>query len=108
MGKDKDRNPHRAVNTPTAQPLANSLQPPAQNNDSNKWVINLSSTHLSQAQGYLLAKGPNYAVIPKNPPYLEYITSIESVCQKLDHQEGEELRVDINRVLRIFDPLNPI
>ena len=32
-------------------------------------------------------------------PLLEYITSIDTVCQKLDHQEAEELRTDINRVL---------
>ena len=31
---------------------------------------------------------------------MEYITFVESACQKLDHQEAEELRVDINRVLR--------
>ena len=45
MGKDTDRDPyHRAVNTLTAQPLSNSIQLSAWNKDSNKWVINLSST----------------------------------------------------------------
>ena len=29
------------------------------------------------------------------PPHLEYITSIKSVCQKLDHQEAKELRTNI-------------
>ena len=74
MGKDEDRDL-------TAQPLANFIQLPAQNN-SNKWVINLSNTLLSQAQETLLAKGPNYAVAPKIP-HLEYITSEELACQKL-------------------------
>ena len=32
-------------------------------------------------------------------PHLEYITSMGSVYQKLDHQEAEELRGDINREL---------
>ena len=78
------------------QPLAKNNQLQAQSNP-NKWVINLSSTPLSHAQGYLLSEGPNYTVAPT--PHLEYITSIESACQKLDHQEGEEIRADINRVL---------
>ena len=33
-------------------------------------------------------------------PHLEYITAIESACQKLDHQEAEELRANVNRILR--------
>ena len=37
-------------------------------------------------------------------PHLEYITSIASAWQKLDHQEAEELRADINRVLRSSHP----
>ena len=54
---------------------------------------------LTQSQESLLSKGPNYAVAPK-APNLEYITAIESVCQKLDQQDAEGLRAGINRVLR--------
>ena len=32
--------------------------------------------------------------------HLQYITGIESACQKLEHQGGEELGADINRILR--------
>ena len=56
MGKDKD-------NELTAQPLANTTQPPAQSNF-NKRVIYLSSTPLSQAQESSLFKWPNYSVAP--------------------------------------------
>ena len=59
IGKEKDRDL-------TAQPPANSTQPPAQSN-CNKWVINLSSIPLSQAKESFLAKGPNYTVAQKNP-----------------------------------------
>ena len=59
----------------TTQLLANNNWSQAQNN-SNKWVVNLSSTHLFQSQESLLFKGSNYAVATK-PPHLEYITSIE-------------------------------
>ena len=41
-----------------------------------KWVINLSSKPLTTAQRSVLAKGPNFAVLPKHPPKLEYITAI--------------------------------
>ena len=37
---------------------------------------------------------------PRHPPSLEYITAIESVCTILGQQNAEELRAEINRVLR--------
>ena len=67
---------------------------------SHKWVINLSSKPLTQPQRSLLAKGPNYAIAPRHPPNLEYLTAIESVCTKLSQQDAQELRADINTVLR--------
>ena len=39
-------------------------------------------------------------VSPKHPPNLEYITAREAACPKLSQQDAEELRVDINGVLR--------
>ena len=69
-----------------------------------KWVINLSSKPLTKAQRSVLAKGPNFAVSPKHPPNLEYITAIEAACTKLSQQDAEELRADVNQVL---EPLNP-
>ena len=63
---------------------------------SHKCIINLSSTPLRS----LLAKGPNYAIAPRHPPNLGYITAIESVCPKLSQQDVEELRPDVNKVLR--------
>ena len=75
---------------------------------SPKWVINLSSKPLTPAQRSVLAKGPNFAVIPKHPPNLEYITAIEAACTKLSQQDAEELRANINWVLRASHPQNPI
>ena len=48
-----------------------------------KWVINLSNKPLTPAQRSVLAKGHNFAVSPKQPPNLEYITAIEAACTKL-------------------------
>ena len=72
------------------------------------WVINVSSKPLTPAQRSVLAKGPNFAVTPKHPPNLEYITAIEAACTKLSQQDAEELRADINLVLRASHPLNLI
>ena len=109
MGKEKGRELScRAVNTPTTQPQANSSQLPAQNNDSNKWAINLSSTPLSQAKESLLSKGSNYAIAPKNPPHKGYITSFESFCQKLDHQRLRNSGQILTVFLEVLTPLNPI
>ena len=79
----------------------NSPQGPSSLEEPNpNWVINLSSKALTKAQRSVLAKGPNFAVSPKNSLNLEYITAIEAACTKLSQQNAEELRADINLVLR--------
>ena len=72
-----------------------------------KWVMNLSSKPLTPAQRSVLAKGSNFVVTPKQPPNLEYITAIEAACTKLSQQDAEELRAEVNRVLRSSHPPNP-
>ena len=62
---------------------------------------------MTPAQRSVLAKGPNFAVSPRQPPNLEYITAIEAVCTKLSQQDAEELRADVNRVLRASHPPKP-
>ena len=59
---------------------------------------------MTQAQRSVLAKGPNFAVAPMHPPNLEYIMTIETTCTKLGQQDAEELRAEINRVLRYSHP----
>ena len=56
-----------------------------------KWVINASDTLLTEVQEKLLAHGPNYAVVPKHPPIIEVITSVEKTCQKM--VKGEAGRI---------------
>ena len=46
-------------------------------------------------------------VTPKHPPNLEYITAIEAACTKLSQQDAEELRANINWVLRASHPPKP-
>ena len=104
-GKDRDRDL-------ITQPPANSTQLPAQTN-SNKWVINLFSIPLSQAQESLLAKRPNYVVAPKNSPHLEYITSNRISLPKFRPSGGQGTQGrhqnsgQTSRVLRISHPPKP-
>ena len=62
---------------------------------------------MTPAQRSVLAKGPNFVVTPKQPPNLEYITVIEAACTKLSQEDTEELRAEVNRVLRFSHPPNP-
>ena len=64
----------------------------AQRSDTSKWVKNLLDKPLTEVQKSLLAYGPNYAIIPKNPPKEEYIAAIEHACQKLTEGEADELK----------------
>ena len=76
-----------------------------------KWVINLSNKPLTPAQrseGLFWLKDPTLWLPPRQPPNLEYITAIEAACTKLSQQDAEELRGDINRVLRSSHPPNLI
>ena len=66
----------------------------------SKWVKNLSDKPLTQAQRRLLAHGPNYAIIPRNPPKEEYIAAIEQACHKLKEGEADELRVEVKNLLK--------
>ena len=59
---------------PTLLPPSRLLQGSSSEDPNPKWVINLSSKPLTQAQRSVLAKGPNFVVSPKDPPNLEYIT----------------------------------
>ena len=87
---------HTCTNT------VNSSVPPVNNtcNTNNKWVINISSRPLTQAQEKLLAHGPNYAVVPKSPPTTEYIAVIEQAWSKLQPGEAEELRGEVKSIIK--------
>ena len=105
------RLPRRTALSPgkTTSPLPPSRLPQGSSNEepNPKWVINLSNKPLTPAQRSVLAKGPNYVVTPRQPPNLEYITAIEAACTKLSQQDAEELRADVNRVLRSSHPPKP-
>ena len=82
------------------QGIANNYQAGNLNNTNNKWVTNLSKTSLTEGQESLLAKDPNFALAPSNIPSTDYITVVESICSKSKEQEVQELRADVNSLLR--------
>ena len=60
-----------------------------------KWVRNISSNPLTEAQMKLLSHRPNYAMVPKNPPIMEYIATIDKACTSLQPGKAEELRGEV-------------
>ena len=71
----------------------------------DKWVINLSKTPLTQEQLSLLQK----ALImpsPPNTPIEAYIASTEQAANKLPTQEADELRSDVNRLIKKLQQQN--
>ena len=77
----------------------NQSQDPKLTSAQRKWVINLSSTPLTQLHRKNLAHGPKFVVAPKTT-YREYITAIEPAHRSLNTTKAEELRADIYRIFR--------
>ena len=71
-----------------------------------KWVHNLSKTPLTSAQEKALGRGPNFAVVAREPPVSKYISQIERVCQQLKQGE-EELRAATKQIFMNIQPPKP-
>ena len=59
----------------------------------------MSKTPLTAAQQSLLAKGPNFVVTAK-PPNIDYIAAIKAVSSNLTEQDAQELKADVNSLLK--------
>ena len=69
-------------------------------NNNNKWAGNLSNTPLTPTQHSLPGKGPNFAVTPKSHPNIDCISAIESISHKLTEHDVQELKSDVNSLLK--------
>ena len=93
-------------------PITTSIQGPSitmqgldtDENKENIWVRNLSKTPLTNAKEKVLARGPNFAIVPKEPPVIEYVAAIEKACQQLKQGEAEELRGKIKSIIKKIHP----
>ena len=70
----------------------------------DKWVINISNTPLTAEQEKLLAHGPNYAIVPREPPIAQYVAAIEKACNKLEEGKAEEFRVQVKSAIQKLKP----
>ena len=57
-------------------------------------------TPLTEAQEHLVAHGPNFVLVPREPPTCEYIAATEKVCQQLMQGKVKELRGEIKSLLK--------
>ena len=62
---------------------------------------------MTEAEERLLAHRPNFAVVPRELPILEYITAIESTCTQLQQGKVEELRGEIKALLKKISTSRP-
>ena len=58
-------------------------------------MINISDKALTNEEEKLLAHGPNIAIVPKNPPIVQYVAAIEQTCTKLEEGRAEEFKVKV-------------
>ena len=65
-----------------------------------KCVRNISRTSLTQVQEKLLTHGPNFVIVPKELPTTEYIVAIEKACLRLPSGKVEELRGEVQVILK--------
>ena len=77
-------------------------------NNNNAWVRNISSTPLTEVQKKLLSHGPNYAVVPKSPPLIEYIATIGKAYTALQQGKAEELRGEVKAYIKKIQPPSTI
>ena len=59
---------------------------------------------MTEAQEKLLSHGPNYAIVPKSPPIVEYIDTIQKVCTTLQQGKVEELREEVKANIKKIQP----
>ena len=93
------------TNNETSMEVHNIDKPVLDNH--NIWVRNLSKIPLTDAEERLLAHGPNFSVVPREPPILEYITAIEKSCTQLQQGKAEELRGEIKAILKKISTSRP-
>ena len=94
---------HRSNNLNSRQTATTTTAPTA----TSKWVINMSSTPLTEAQKQVLVRGPNFTIFPRSPPIGEYIAVAEQTCQSLAKGVAEELCAEVKAVIKKIQPPRP-
>ena len=64
-----------------------------------KWVVNMSNSPPTEAQTSLLARRPDFEVVPRHSPKREYVAAVEEVCLHLPSKVAAKLRTDTSKHL---------
>ena len=100
-------NMHSGINMHSGKndlPYASNLN---QNKRQNKWMINISSKPLTADEEKLLAHGPKYAIILRNPPIVQYVAAVEHACTRLEEGKAEEFRVQVKAAIQKMEKPKP-
>ncbi|KAK3732372.1 hypothetical protein QZH41_005703 [Actinostola sp. cb2023] len=73
-------------------------------NEKKKWVINLSNKKLSDDETSVLAKGMNFAVVPKRIPVDQFIAETESSISSLSPDKKSAIRNKVCSILSCAKP----
>ena len=68
--------------------------------DTTRWVVNSSSTPLTEAQQSVLSRGLNFAVTPSNIPTAHLVSSVEAGLRNIPCESANNLRAKIVNLLR--------
>ena len=78
-----------------------------QNKRQNKWLINICSKPLTTDEEKLLAHGPNYAIVRRNPPIIQYVVAVEHACTRLAEGKAGEFRVQVKVAIQKMQKPKP-
>ena len=71
--------------------------------DKSRWVMNLSTHLINEAETSVLTKGLNFAVTPQSLPVTDFITTTEQACMQIADPSmamAACLRSDVTRILK--------
>ena len=68
--------------------------------DKRKWIINMSSRHLTHIETDLLAKGLNFSITSKTLPYKDIIATVEDAVKDLEKEEADTIRTKVSLTLQ--------
>ena len=71
-----------------------------ENREKKRWMINLSSTPLTEEQERLLDHRQKFVITPRETPVKEYIVATEQACTKIEQGKQEEFRVEVKSLLK--------
>ena len=94
---------NQVTNTDTAPAIPVTPRETLTNTKTRKWLHNLSKTLLTEDQEKVLAQGPNFAIVTKEPPVSKYISQIERMCQQLKQGKVEEFEANQNQSSRTYN-----